>query len=140
MNLGRDSGYPPRKNLSGICSEKRKHFRILVVNLLNLNIKATPWHLAVGTAQIVSSLFCLRFHRVLIYFQINYRNSRWSVRRLRNGLYFTFSSRPGVRRLFLFRVVTYRDGGEPASRASVHSSIIVSRAIFSINRAKGSGL
>src|SRR6266576_4098040 len=60
----------------------------------------------------------------------NYFVSRWSVCRFRNGLYFFFSSRLGVRGLFLFRVVMYREGGFPSAFASVHSSVIISCAIF----------
>ena len=50
------------------------------------------------------------------------------------GLNFTFSRRPGVRTLFLFRVVTYRDGFTPAARASVHSRIMISRGMAESGR------
>src|SRR5215470_11866085 len=59
----------------------------------------------------------------------NYLVSRWSVCRRRNGLYFFFSSRFGVRGLFLFRVVMYREGGLPSAFASVHSRMTISCAI-----------
>ena len=62
--------------------------------------------------------------------RMNYRSSRCNVQRLRNGLYFTFSNLPGDLKLFLFLVVTYLDGGISFSRASVHSKMIVSRAII----------
>src|SRR5438128_2814483 len=60
----------------------------------------------------------------------NYFVSRCKVCRFKNGLYFFFSSRLGVRGLFLFRVVIQRDGGLPSAFASVHSSVIISCAIF----------
>src|SRR5207244_8338618 len=49
--------------------------------------------------------------------------SRCNVCRPKKGLYFFFSSRFGVRRLFLFRVVMSRDTGFPKALASVHSKI-----------------
>src|SRR6266702_4738580 len=62
----------------------------------------------------------------------NYFVSRWSVCRFRNGLYFFFSSRLGVRGLFLFRVVMYRETGLSSAFASVHSRVIISCAIWII--------
>src|SRR5207248_11574356 len=55
--------------------------------------------------------------------------SRCKVWRRKNGLNFFFSSRFGVRGLFLFRVVMYREGGLPRAFASVHSRITISCAI-----------
>ncbi len=62
------------------------------------------------------------------------RFSRCTVRRLRKGLNLTFSKRPGVRRLFLLRVVTYCDGCFPSALASVHSMIITSLGMVVLNR------
>src|SRR5947208_17177750 len=60
---------------------------------------------------------------------VNYFVSRWSVCRRRKGLNFFFSSRLGVRGLFLFRVVMYREAGFPSAFVSVHSRITISCAI-----------
>jgi hypothetical protein len=48
------------------------------------------------------------------------------VCRLKKGLYFFFSKRFGVRGLFLFLVVMYREAGFPSAFASVHSSVTIS--------------
>src|SRR5437764_535107 len=56
--------------------------------------------------------------------------SRCKVWRRKNGLYFFFSSRFGVRGLFLFRVVMYRETGLPSAFASVHSRITISCGIW----------
>ncbi len=64
MNLCGNTGDPTRKNLAGIRCKKDQHLRILVINLLHLNIETPPGHLAVRPAEIISSLFCLRFHRI----------------------------------------------------------------------------
>src|ERR1700751_2135571 len=60
----------------------------------------------------------------------DYLVSRCKVCRRKNGLYFFFSSRFGVRGLFLLRVVMYREGGLPNAFASVHARTIISCAIF----------
>src|SRR6266481_5097395 len=60
---------------------------------------------------------------------INYLTSRCNVCRRKDGLYFFFSSRFGVRGLFLFRVVMYRDTGFPRALASVHSKMTISCGI-----------
>ena len=64
MNLCGNAGNPARENLAGIRCEKGQDLRILVINLLHLNIETPPGHLAVRPAEIISSLFCLRFHRI----------------------------------------------------------------------------
>ena len=64
MNLCRNTRNPARQDLSGVCCEKSQHFRILVVNLFHLYIETTSRHLAVCAAQVISPLFCLRFHRI----------------------------------------------------------------------------
>src|SRR5262249_7895680 len=55
--------------------------------------------------------------------------SRCNVCRPKKGLYFFFSSRFGVRGLFLFRVVMKRDTGFPKDLASVHSKMTISCGI-----------
>lgn len=60
--------------------------------------------------------------------RLDYRVSRCTVWRRRNGLYFFSSNRPCV--LLRFLVVIYRDGGLPSARASVHSNVILMRLPF----------
>ena len=85
-----------------------------------------------------SKLFGMRV--ILIFFPIipfdpsdlfsssfSYLISRCNVWRRKNLLYFIFSIRPCVRRLFL--VVIYRLGGLPSFRASVHSRMTISLGI-----------
>jgi len=63
---------------------------------------------------------CFPWHRL-------YLISRCRVCRFRKGLYFINSRRSVV--FFLFLVVTYREGGLPSFRASVHSRMMISRGI-----------
>src|SRR6266850_7961291 len=58
---------------------------------------------------------------------INYLISRWSVCRRKAGLYFLSSSFSVFS--FLLRVVVYREGDLPSFRASVHSMVMISRAM-----------
>jgi len=157
MHLGRNPGNAAWKYLPRLSGELLQYFRISVNNLFHRQIKTTTRHDPVRTSKICPTFFILWFHEsILIGLQAFcrspvqmppsqphsgfttrpailslscQRNSRCKVRRFRNGLNLTFSKRPGVSKLFVLRVVTYRDVGLPSAFASVHSRVIMSRGM-----------
>ncbi len=84
------------KDFAAFGDEFFKEIGIFVINSLNGNIDPPTRHGAIRPAEGGTAFGCFRTHHFV---------SRCSVCRLRNGLYFFFSSRLGVRGLFLFRVV-----------------------------------
>ena len=96
MQMRRHAGDPAWKNFAALCDEFFKEIGIFVVDGLDGNVDSTTRHGAIGAAKGGTALGGFRAHHFV---------SRCNVCRLRNGLNFFFSSRFGVRGLFLFRVV-----------------------------------
>jgi hypothetical protein len=120
MQMRGHAGNAARKNFAAFCDKFFKEIGIFVVDGLNGNVDSPARHGTIGAAKGGTAFGGFRTHHFV---------SRCNVCRLRNGLYFFFSSRFGVRGLFLFRVVIYREAGLPKALASVHSNVTISCAI-----------
>lgn len=103
MELGGDSRHAAREDFTSLGGELGEQLGIGVNDLTHRDVMPTARHLAVRLAEVNTALNCFWLRHGSRWIQ---RSSRWRVRRLRKGLNFTFSRRPGVRRLFLLRVVT----------------------------------
>jgi hypothetical protein len=96
MQVRRHAGDPAWKNFAALCDEFFQEIGIFVIDCLNGNVDSPTWHGAIGPAKGGTALGSFRSYHLV---------SRCNVCRLKKGLYFFFSSRLGVRGLFLFRVV-----------------------------------
>src|SRR5438445_1522392 len=120
MQMRGHAGDAARKNLAALGDEFFQEIRIFIIDSLNGNVDSPTRHGAIRAAKSGTAFGCFRTHHLV---------SRCNVCRFKNGLYFFFSSRLGVRGLFLFRVVIYRETGLLKALASVHSSVTISCAI-----------
>jgi hypothetical protein len=84
------------KNFAALCDEFLQEIWVFVIDSLKGNVDSPARHGAIGPAEGRTAFGSFRTYHLV---------SRCKVCRLKNGLYFFFSSRLGVRGLFLFRVV-----------------------------------
>ena len=96
MQMRWHTGDAAWKNFAALCDEFLQEIGIFVIDSLNGNVDSPARHGAIGPAEGGTALGSFRSYHLV---------SRCNVWRLKNGLYFFFSSRLGVRGLFLFRVV-----------------------------------
>jgi len=96
MQMRGHAGNAARKNLTALGDEFFQEIGIFIIDSLNGNVDSPTGHGAIRAAKSGTAFGCFRTYHLV---------SRCNVCRLKNGLYFFFSSRLGVRGLFLFRVV-----------------------------------
>jgi len=96
MQMRRHTGDAAWKNFAALCDEFLQEIGIFVIDCLNRNIDSATRHGAIRAAKGGTAFGSFRTYHLV---------SRCNVCRLKNGLYFFFSSRLGVRGLFLLRVV-----------------------------------
>jgi hypothetical protein len=96
MQMRGHAGDAAGKDLAALRDEFFQEIGVFVIDSLNGNVDSPARHGAIGAAKGGTAFSSFRTHHFV---------SRCNVCRLRNGLYFFFSSRFGVRGLFLFRVV-----------------------------------
>ena len=97
MHVRWHAGNATRQNLAALRDKFFQKIRVLVINCLHGDIDTAPRHGPIGAAKCGTAFWRFRLHDYLV--------SRCKVRRRKNGLYFFFSKRFGVRGLFLLRVV-----------------------------------
>ena len=96
MHVRRHSGDAAGKNFAALGDEFLQEIGIFVIDRLGRDVDSAARHGAIGAAKSGTAFGGFRTYHLV---------SRCRVCRLKNGLYFFFSSRLGVRGLFLFRVV-----------------------------------
>jgi hypothetical protein len=96
MQMRGHAGDTAWKNFAALRDEFFQEIGILVIDSLNGNVDSPARHGAIGAPKGGTAFGGFRPHHLV---------SRCNVCRLKNGLYFFFSRRFGVRGLFLFRVV-----------------------------------
>jgi len=96
MQVSRHASDAAWKNFAALCDEFFQEIGIFVIDSLYGNVDSQARHGAIGPAKGGTAFRSFRSYHLV---------SRCNVCRLKNGLYFFFSSRLGVRGLFLFRVV-----------------------------------
>jgi hypothetical protein len=96
MQVRGHAGNAAWKNFAAFRNEFFEEIGIFIIDSLNGNVDSPARHGPIRPAECRTAFCGFRAHHFV---------SRCRVCRLRNGLYFFFSSRLGVRGLFLFRVV-----------------------------------
>jgi hypothetical protein len=96
MKVRGHAGDAARKNFAAFCDEFFQEIGIFVIDSLNGDIDSPTRHGAIRPAKGGAAFGGFGAYHFV---------SRCNVCRLKKGLYFFFSSRFGVRGLFLFRVV-----------------------------------
>ena len=96
MQMRRHSGDAAGKDFAALRHKFFQEIGIFVINSLNGDVDSPARHGAICPAKGGTAFGGFRTYHLV---------SRCKVCRLKNGLYFFFSSRLGVRGLFLFRVV-----------------------------------
>jgi hypothetical protein len=96
MQMRGHAGDTAWENFATLCDEFFQEIGIFVIDSLNGNIDSPARHGAIRPTKGGTAFGGFRAYHFV---------SRCNVCRLKNGLYFFFSRRLGVRGLFLFRVV-----------------------------------
>ena len=113
------------KEFAALGQQAFEKLGILIVDCLRGEVDAAAGHRTVGATKRRATLRSLGLHGRLFDFAVKRLT-------LQVGLYFFFSSRFGVRGLFLLRVEMYRERGLPSAFASVHSRMTKSWAMVLI--------
>src|SRR5437879_4424427 len=96
MQMRRHASDAAWKNFAALCDKFFQEIGIFVIDSLNGNVDSPARHGAISPAKGRTAFGSFGTYHLV---------SRCNVCRLKNGLYFFFSRRLGVRGLFLLRVV-----------------------------------